>query len=48
MFGSDWPVCLLAVSYRRWFEVVERYVSRLSRDEQDRFWSGTALEAYQL
>ncbi len=48
MFGSDWPVCLLAVSYRRWFEVVERYVSRLSQDEQDRFWSGTALEAYKL
>ncbi len=48
MFGSDWPVCLLAVSYRRWFEVVERYVSRLSRDEQDRFWSGTAVEAYKL
>jgi L-fuconolactonase len=48
MFGSDWPVCLVAASYQRWFEVVNGYVSQLSDTEQERFWSGTALEAYRL
>ncbi len=48
MFGSDWPVCLLATSYRRWVETVGRYVSQLSNSEQERFWSDTAREAYRL
>ena len=38
MFGSDWPICLLATTYRRWVETVERYVSRLTESEQQRFW----------
>ncbi len=48
MFGSDWPVCLVAVSYRRWLEVVERAIATLSADERARIWSGTAREAYRL
>ena len=48
MFGSDWPVCLLAASYQRWFRLVEAYVAQLSGTEQGRFWSGTAMEAYGL
>ncbi len=48
MFGSDWPVCLPAAGYERWFRVVESYVSSLSETEQGRFWSGTAVEAYRL
>ena len=48
MFGSDWPVCLLAARYERWFRLVEGYVARLSDAEQERFWSGTAIEAYRL
>ena len=48
MFGSDWPICLLATTYCRWVETVERYVSRLTESEQERFWSGTAKEAYRL
>jgi len=46
MFGSDWPVCLLASSYKRWYETVRSFVSRLSPDEQKRFWGETAVEAY--
>src|SRR6185312_10536011 len=46
MFGSDWPVCLLASSYQRWYETVRSFVSRLSPDEQKRFWGETAVEAY--
>ena len=48
MFGSDWPMCLLATSYERWFRLVEQYVARLSDSEQERFWDGTAVEAYRL
>lgn len=48
MFGSDWPMCLLATPYERWFRLVEKFVARLSDSEQERFWDGTAVEAYGL
>jgi L-fuconolactonase len=48
MFGSDWPVCLLAVAYRRWYEIVTDFTARLSADEQQRTLGGTAVEAYGL
>jgi L-fuconolactonase len=48
MFGSDWPVCLLAASYGSWYELVQRFSSRLSADEQARIFGGTAAEAYRL
>jgi L-fuconolactonase len=48
LFGSDWPVCLLAIGYRQWAEIVARFVDRLSEAEQERIWSATAREAYKL
>jgi L-fuconolactonase len=48
MFGSDWPVVLLASSYQRWVEMVQRAISGLSMDEQARILSDTAKEAYRL
>lgn len=48
MFGSDWPVCLVASSYKKWYEVVSRFCDKLSRDEQARIFGGTAIEAYRL
>ena len=48
MFASDWPICLLASSYKRWFEVVRNFISGLSKSEQERIWGGTACEAYKL
>ena len=48
MFGSDWPMCLVAVAYNSWCELVRRYLSRLSADERDRVFGGTAAEAYGL
>lgn len=48
MFGSDWPVCLVATSYRQWIQTVEGFIAGLSPSEQDRIWSGTAIEAYGL
>jgi len=48
MFGSDWPVCLLAITYQRWVDIVNKAAARLSLAEQQRLWSGTAIEAYGL
>lgn len=48
MFGSDWPVCLAASSYQRWFDTVKLAISKLSASEQDRILGGTASEAYRL
>ena len=48
MYGSDWPVCLLASPYQRWFQTVKSAISQLSADEQARILGGTAIEAYGL
>jgi len=48
MFGSDWPVCLVACEYARWHGLVSRWIKELSLDEQARVLGGTAMEAYKL
>lgn len=48
MFGSDWPVCLLASTYSKWVLVVENYFARLSVSEQEWIWAKTAQQAYRL
>ena len=48
MFGSDWPVCLVACGYGRWHQLVSSWLAELSADEQERVLGGTAMEAYRL
>ena len=48
MFGSDWPVCLLASPYRRWADLVAAAIRPLALNEQERIWAGTASAAYNL
>lgn len=48
MYGSDWPVCLLAASYERQLEIVTDYISSLSTSEQQRIMGGTATSFYNL
>lgn len=48
MFGSDWPVALVACGYKKWVEVVERATSALSTTERNCLFSGTAKQAYGL
>jgi L-fuconolactonase len=48
MFGSDWPVCLLAITYSQWATLVSEEIAKLSVTEQARIWFGTAAEAYRL
>jgi len=48
MFGSDWPVCLLATPYDRWVRTVEDFLAPLAPGERDEIWAGTAVRAYRL
>ncbi|WDZ97057.1 amidohydrolase family protein [Herbaspirillum sp. WKF16] len=49
MFGSDWPVCLLAASYAKVAAVVRDWAAtRLSAAEQEQLWGGTAARCYGL
>lgn len=48
MFGSDWPVCLLAGSYREVVNLAADFVQNLSVQEQQDFWGGNATRFYGL
>ena len=48
MAGSDWPVCLVACEYGRWFDVLREYFAGFSEEERDAVFGGTAVEVYQL
>tara|TARA_Y100001934_G_C12376909_1_gene789738 strand:+ start:4185 stop:5012 length:828 start_codon:yes stop_codon:yes gene_type:complete len=48
MFGSDWPVALLAIDYQRWVGIVREFISTLSADEQAAIEGGTACRVYGL
>ncbi len=48
MLGSDWPVCNLAASYEKVFDVVEPWLQELSSDERSRIEAETAIEFYRL
>ncbi|MEU4476357.1 amidohydrolase family protein [Micromonospora sp. NPDC023888] len=48
MFGSDWPVCLLASSYARWVEALTELLAPLGDDERAAIWRRTARRAYRL
>lgn len=48
MAGSDWPVCLVASGYARWFEVLHEYFTGFSMDEQAAVFGGTATAVYEL
>ena len=48
MFGSDWPVCLLAASYGQTIDLMEEFAKDFSKSEQESFWAGTAKRFYRL
>lgn len=48
MFGSDWPVCLLASSYADWVAAAEELTSGLSDDERTAVFGTTARRVYGL
>ena len=48
MFGSDWPVCLLAATYADTINLMEEFVKEFSVSEQESFWANNARRAYKL
>ena len=48
MYGSDFPVCLVAASYGQVLGIVEKYFSTFSEDEQDKIFGLNAIEFYNL
>jgi L-fuconolactonase len=48
VFGTDWPVCTLAASYRQIVELAGGFVSALSADEQESVLGGNAAGVYSL
>ena len=48
MFGSDWPVCLIAATYERVLSVVDEYAAALSANERDGLFGGNAARFYGL
>jgi len=48
MFGSDWPVCLLAGSYQQVVEALRLVLGPLPDQEAEKLWGQAATEFYQL
>ena len=48
LFGSDWPVCLLAATYERVIGVTRELLGALSEAERAAVFGGTATEVYGL
>jgi L-fuconolactonase len=48
MFGSDWPVLVVAGGYKNWVDTFRSFIAELSSAEQESICCGTAITAYRL
>jgi L-fuconolactonase len=48
MAGSDWPVCILASTYKQWWSALHEWCSGLSQAQAEQILGGTARRAYKL
>ena len=48
MFGSDWPVSLLATGYREWIQVLLELLAGSDDQHLDHIWGRTAGRVYRL
>ncbi len=48
MFGSDWPVCLVAGNYAKVKELTTNFISTLSAEEQQQIMGANAMKFYKL
>lgn len=46
MWGSDWPVCLLAGSYERIFRLIDEYASTLTMVQREGLFGGNCARFY--
>lgn len=48
LFGSDWPVCLVAAEYSAVYNIVNEYFGAFSAAERAAFFGGNAVKFYHL
>ncbi|HNU41609.1 MAG TPA: amidohydrolase family protein [Cyclobacteriaceae bacterium] len=48
MYGSDWPVCLLAAQYAQQLKIVEDYIQSFSDSEKQAIMGENAIRFYNL
>ncbi|TME05682.1 MAG: amidohydrolase [Chloroflexi bacterium] len=48
LFGSDWPVALLASPYRRWYETLGALTARLPVSARRKLWAENARRFYRM
>jgi L-fuconolactonase len=48
LFGSDWPVCLLAGTYNQVKSLVENYMTNASVEEKEKVFAKNAISFYNL
>lgn len=48
IYGSDWPVCLVAGEYDKMLGIVKNYFTSFSKQEQDLFFGENATRFYNL
>ncbi|MEX0314284.1 MAG: amidohydrolase [Allomuricauda sp.] len=48
MFGSDWPVCLVAANYQQVKQLVTNAIAGLSQSEKDKIMGANAMAFYKL
>jgi len=48
MFGSDWPVSLVSITYGGWLRMVKDFIAELSTAEQELILGGNAARVYRL
>ncbi|MFT7033278.1 MAG: L-fuconolactonase [Cyclobacteriaceae bacterium] len=48
MYGSDWPVCLVASEYNRMLSIVENYISKYSDADKAKVMGENAMSFYSL
>jgi len=46
VYGSDWPVCLLAANYEEQKDILENYLEPFSHTEKANFWGKNGLQFY--
>lgn len=48
MFGSDWPVCLVAANYAQVCDLLEHHTANLKKDDKAKLWGSNAAGFYNL
>ena len=48
LFGSDWPVALLASSYQRWYETLQILTAHLPAPARQKLWAENAQRFYRM